>query len=155
MKLSLLLNFVLFLSLGYIYNKYKPKTYVKTSNYGGRLGRGVFANKYYVVGDIIEEGHSIIQNNDDDILKCGIYNDYVYSRTDKGGVAFLLGNAGLYNHHSTNSNAVVRTEDNTFKIIAKKNIMKDEEIFTCYGCNHIDESLHYDYGKSHDINFVN
>lgn len=155
MRLSLILNLVLFISLGYIYNKYKPKTYVKTSNYGGTLGRGVFANKNYVTGDIIEEGYSIIKNNKNDILQCGIYNDYVYTMTDKDGVAFLLGNGGLYNHHSTNSNAIVRTKNNTFTVIAKKNIMKDEEIFTCYGCNHSDESQHYDYGENHKINFIN
>jgi hypothetical protein len=57
----------------------------------------------------------------------------------------------LYNHSINNSNAYLITEGDKFKVFAKKNINKGEEIFTCYGCNHPNSENHYDYAKSHDI----
>jgi SET domain-containing protein len=131
----------------YLLNKNDCKTYVKQSKYGGR---GVFANKHFNENEIIEEGYTIIDGE----LDCGIYRDYIYSRTDTNSNAFLLGNGSLYNHSYKNNNAYVRTINDKFIVYAKKNIEKDDEILVCYGCNHPNKNNHYDYGKSHKINLL-
>lgn len=154
--LSLIINLILVCILIYIlfYSKFYHITnriYIKKSEYGGVLGgRGVFANKFIKKGEIIEEGQTLTSNNIDD-LKCGLYAEYIYTRTDgvnDSGVVFLLGNGGIYNH-SYNNNAVIRTKNDTFTVFAIKDINKDEEIFTCYGGNHPDKNIHFDYITDH------
>ena len=130
------------------------KIFVKKSRFGGKLSRGVFANTYINKGELIEENYLLIGDDENDILKCGIYRDYVYSLTDRDGVGFPLGYGGLYNHSSKNSNAYFITIGDKFKIFAKKNINKGEEILICYGCNHPDTRQHYDYAKNHNLKFI-
>ena len=130
----------------YLFTKHSNKIYIKSSKYGGR---GVFANSNFKTGDIIEQGYSIITGD----LNCGIYTDYIYTRTDVSGVAFLLGYGSLYNH-SYNNNAYIRTIDDKFIVYAKTKINKGDEILTCYGCNHPNKDNHYDYGKDHEINLI-
>jgi hypothetical protein len=151
---SILLNILLLIIILYLLLNDKKNTYIKTSKYGGELSRGVFANINFNKGDIIEEGHTIISADDNTILNCGVYKHYIYSRTDSDGNALLLGDGCLYNHSLTKSNAYVRTNGDKFKVIAKKNINKDEEIFICYGCNHPNSKQHYDYGKDHQVNLI-
>jgi hypothetical protein len=155
--LSLAINFILvgilIYMLFYVNHYYvEKKTYIKQSEYGGVLGgRGVFANRFIKKGEIIEEGQTLTSDNIDD-LKCGLYTEYVYTRTDDisdSGLVFVLGDGGIYNH-SYNNNAVIRTKNDTFTVFAIKDINKDEEIFTCYGCNHQDKTRHYDYLTDHE-----
>ena len=127
------------------------KTYIKESKYGGKLSRGVFANFFIKKGEIIEEHYLILDTMDN--LYCGIYQDYVYTLTDKDDcMGFPLGNGGLYNH-SLNNNAIFRSNKDKFKIIAIKDINKNEEIFTCYGCNHPESNFDGSYMTSRDINY--
>jgi SET domain-containing protein len=132
------------------------KTYIKISPKGGELGgRGVFACQSISKGEIIEEGHLlIIPSNESSSI--GFFRNYIYTITDNGdnsGVALPLGNGCLYNHSYTN-NAIFRSNKDKFKIIAIQDISKDEEIFTCYGCNHPNKERHFDYAKSHGFTFV-
>lgn len=137
----------------YLYINYKnniPKIYVKKSTKGGESGRGVFANKNIKKGEIIEKTYFLMGSMKD--LKVGIYRDYIYKLTDADAVGFPLGNGGLYNT-SKNNNAVVRSYGDRLYVYAIKDIKKDDEIFVCYGCNHPDKNLHYNYEKSHKIKF--
>jgi len=145
----IIINFLLLLYIYYLLNKDYNNIYVKKSKYGGR---GVFANKNFNKGDIIEKGYSIITNIVDD-LKCGIYINYIYTRTDNDGVTLLLGNGSLYNH-SYNNNAYIRTIDDKFIVYSNRNIKKGEEILICYGCNHPDKDNHYNYSISHNIKLL-
>ncbi len=151
--LTCILFYVLFYCRCYHIDK---KVYIKKSDFGGVLGgRGVFANKFIKKGGIIEEGH-LLCSSDDDELKCGIYQHYIYTRTDEdkygGNIVFPLGNGGLYNH-SYNNNAVLRSKNDTFTVFAIKDINKDEEIFTCYGCNVPNQDEHFDYITNHEMQF--
>ena len=134
------------------------KTYIKISPKGGELGgRGVFACQSISKGEIIEEGHLIvIPVNESSSI--GFFHNYIFTITDNGdnkssGLALPLGNGCLYNHSYTN-NAIFRSNKDKFKIIAIQDISKDEEIFTCYGCNHPNKERHFDYAKRHGFTFV-
>lgn len=140
-----LIVFIFYYSNIYFKRADSNKTFVKKSMVGGKLSRGVFANIEIKEGEIIEE-HYLIIDEDYDSMNCGIYSGYIYKLTDKYGVGFALGNGGLYNH-SKDNNAILRTEEDKFKIIATKKINKNEEIFICYGCNHPNVEMHHDYNK--------
>ena len=162
MRMSLLLGIIILLLFIYWMESRNRlcttinKTYIKISPKGGELGgRGIFACQSISKGEIIEEGHLLlIPSNESETI--GIFQYYVYTRTDTGGkngIALPLGNGCLYNHSYTN-NAIFRSFKDKFKIIAIQDISKDEEIFTCYGCNHPNKQDHFDYTKSHDFAFI-
>lgn len=133
------------------------KIYIKMSPKGGELGgRGVFACQSISKGEIIEEGHLIvIPSNESSSI--GFFRNYIFTLTDNeggnSGVALPLGNGCLYNHSYTN-NAIFRSNKDKFKIIAIRDISKDEEIFCCYGCNDSNKERHFDYAKIHGFTFV-
>ncbi len=144
---------VLIILIIYVYFEYennKSKIVIKTSNFGGTFGRGVYANKNIKKDELIETGYLLLYDGENP-LKCGLYKHYLYSLTDRSGVGFPLGTGGLYNHSSTNSNAYFITQDDKFKIFAKKDIGMGEEILLCYGCNHPNQSSHYNYAESHGL----
>lgn len=102
--------------------------YLATSSIGGKYGRGVFSNKNFNVGDLIEQAPYI-----EDKIKnfCGITKDYVFS--SKNGKAVLgFGYVSLYNH-SDEPNASWKVDDKTISIKAIKPIQKDQEITISYG----------------------
>ncbi len=151
----ILIIIILIFTCIYLYIKYQntiPKIYVKKSPKGGETGRGVFANKNIKKGEIIEKTYFLLGDD----LGCGIYNDYLYTLTDKSDSkswGFPLGNGGLYNH-SKNNNAFVRSYGDKLYVYAAKDIKKDEEIFICYGCNHPDKKLHHNYEETFGYEFV-
>ena len=159
MKKEIIYLLIIFILIIFIfYNNFsnnlnnKIKTYIKESKYGGKLSRGVFANCFIKKGEIIEEHYLLLDTFDN--LFCGIYKDYVYTLTgkDDDALGFPLGNGGLYNH-SLNNNAIFRSNKDKFKTIAIKDINKNEEIFTCYGCNHPESTDNEDYMSTRGINY--
>lgn len=154
--INIILFCVLIFLIIYVYffecSNNKSKILVKTSNLGGTFGRGVYAGLPIKKGELIESGYLLLYDGHNP-LKCGIYKHYIYSLTDRAGVGFPLGMGGLYNHSSTNSNAYFITLNDKFEIYAKRDIGVGEEILLCYGCNHPDQSSHYNYAESHGLEF--
>jgi len=101
--------------------------YIDNSNKGGQFGRGVFANKNYKIGDIIEVGPLLVGNNDNMFI--GLYKNYVWKDNKK--ILLLLGYASICNH-SDNNNSDVIFYDTFYKLVAIKDIIKDEEITDTY-----------------------
>ena len=108
-------------------NPTNSNIYIKKSEKGGKLGRGVFASKDFTVGEIIELSPYI----EDDIENFkGVMRDYVFKKDDKA--IAVLGYVSLCNHMDE-PNALWKIIDSNFVIIARYIIKKDEEIFISYG----------------------
>ncbi len=91
--------------------------------------RGMFANKKYFKGDIIEVCPCIIDNNNN---FSGKMRDYLFSY-DKDRSLVAFGYCSMYNH-SDNNNALWKVlPNNKLQIYAVKDIDIGEEIFISYG----------------------
>lgn len=104
------------------------------------IGRGVFAEKEFVEGEIIEVAPTITdcKTNFADRME-----DYLFSHnTDPKCSVIAFGYASMYNHKN-NPTAEWKVNDNdTMEITALTNISKGDEIFISYSD---------DYWKSRDI----
>lgn len=78
-------------------------------------GRCVFADKAYKKDEVIEVCEYItIPQNQIEILKKTIINDYWFGMNgDQGDALIILGNGSLYNH-STSPNMIPAMEQGTF-----------------------------------------
>ena len=145
MKLSVniiicVLLILIFIYLFLLYHDLPNKThskycncnvYIKTSNVGGGFGRGVFAKKKFSKGDVIEYGPGLKGTSEQ--IYCGLYKDYVYQcKDDLQNDMLTLGYGSIYNH-SSNNNASMNMDGQSFYVVANRDIEKDEEIFTHYG----------------------
>lgn len=104
--------------------------YLKTSELGGKYGRGVFANKNFEIGETIELAPYI---EDDTANFKGVIRDYIFSKNgskEKSVVAFGFGS--MYNHSDTPNSRWEVTNEHV-KIQCIKPIKKDEEVFITYG----------------------
>lgn len=104
--------------------------HVKKSQVGGKYGRGVFADRNFKAGEIIE----LCPYIEDKIDKFqGTVRDYVFSKDSEQKIAVVaFGYASLYNH-SDEPNAKWEVTDDHVKISATKDINKDKEILVSYG----------------------
>lgn len=105
--------------------------YIGNSEIGGTYGRGVFANKKYDIGDIIESSPYIIDKLNNFI---GPTRDYVFTINSES-VALAFGYASLYNHSDT-PNARWYFVNDKLVFQAIKTINKNEEILISYGSNY-------------------
>tara|TARA_R110001592_G_scaffold16073_4_gene68806 strand:- start:1434 stop:1826 length:393 start_codon:yes stop_codon:yes gene_type:complete len=111
------------------------KIEVRDSNLSGR---GVFANKDIKAGEILEECHHVILENNFK-LQDPILQTYVFSwpKGSFGGIkasSVVLGMGSIFNHSNDNNADWVTDEiRNLYSFYAIKDIKKDEEIFTNYG----------------------
>jgi SET domain-containing protein len=103
-------------------------TYLKKSKIGGKLGRGVFANKTFKKDDIIEKAPYIEDKTGN---FSGLVRDYIFSKSDSTSV-IAFGFASLYNHSDT-PNALWKISNDYVEIIALNQIEKDSEILISYG----------------------
>jgi hypothetical protein len=101
--------------------------YIGESKKGGEFGRGVFANKPFKKGDILERGPLLVGDNSE--IFCGLYKKYAWGYD--GNLVLPLGYASICNHDDDN-NADVMFHEDTYELIALKDIKKDEEIFDTY-----------------------
>lgn len=96
-------------------------------------GYGVFANKDFKKGELIEQGVASVLNNVD-----GNENPHLFTWSNEIPNlkwAVLSGYAFYYNTSLENKSNTIMIRDfknNTFKIYAKKNIIKDEELLHTY-----------------------
>lgn len=100
----------------------------------GRKGRGVFALKPFLPGDLIERAPLISIDDPKDVaaMTGTVINRYWYE-TDDGGTAVGLGLTSLYNH-SSRANAVYEaaSSDHTVYIVAHRAIKPGAEITINY-----------------------
>lgn len=107
-----------------------PCVSIKYSNKIG--GRGVFSNVEYNKDDIIEIAPAVMQQAK---FNLGNLGDYTFS-LNEGFVLIGCGYTAMYNH-SDKPNAYWTTVDNNkIKIVSKKKILPNEEIFVSYGSNY-------------------
>ena len=129
----LLLTIIFILSI----NTFSTSVYVKTSYIGGTYGRGVFSNKFYYPGEIIEVAPCISEIPPEEYETQSIMRDYVFtSREDNYKKShYCYGFASIYNH-SDNPNAEwsIRGSNNIIKAI--KLIKPGDEITHSYGENY-------------------
>uniref|UniRef100_A0A6C0D0X9 SET domain-containing protein n=1 Tax=viral metagenome TaxID=1070528 RepID=A0A6C0D0X9_9ZZZZ len=102
--------------------------YIGKSKKGGEFGRGVFANKPFKKGEVIESGPMLVDDVSE--LFCGLYKKYVWNHKDNQMI-LVLGYASICNHDDDN-NADVIFYDDWYQLIAIKDIKTDEEITNTY-----------------------
>jgi hypothetical protein len=100
----------------------------------GRKGRGVFATKQFLPGDLIERAPIVIVYDPDDVevVQGTIIESYWYA-VDESSCAIALGYASLFNH-SVRPNAVyrVRSEEQIIDVTALREIKPRTEITINY-----------------------
>lgn len=95
-------------------------------------GRGVFSERRYVAGNLIEEAPYIeIPAKECRHIARTILQYYWYA-LGKNGAAIGLGNTSLYNH-SNDPNASYELSDGLIRIYAVKTILRGDEITIHYG----------------------
>jgi uncharacterized protein len=88
-------------------------------------GRGVFATRRYVKGQLVESCPTV-QLADSEVT--GLFGDYVYTSVKDGDVLLLLGYGMLYNH-SANPNVVcVQDEPSTVTFLALRTVRPGDEL---------------------------
>lgn len=101
----------------------------------GNKGRGVFATRSYIKGDLIEECPVLVLDAQDrDIIdKTKLYN-YYYAWGDDGELAAIaLGYGSLYNHSYTPNARYERDEQkDVIRIVALVKIKAEDEITVNY-----------------------
>jgi hypothetical protein len=135
----IVLNFVLLTILIWYINInsnliYLPyNIYIKQSKVGGDLGRGVFANKIFNQGEIIEKAPYITDSNEN---FHGLIRDYIFNKNvDNKLSCVCFGYASIYNHSDT-PNASWKIMDDYILITAIKEIQINDEILISYGSNY-------------------
>ena len=118
--------------------KNRYKMFNSNTNYIGKSkigGRGVFAGRTYIKGEIVEISPCIADNIT--AFNKGMLKDYIFSHKIPFHI-LSFGYGSMYSH-SDNPNlsyAVSETDDDLHMIFtAKKDIHKDEELFISYGKN--------------------
>jgi hypothetical protein len=113
-----------------IINNYS-NIYLKKSKIGGKLGRGIFANKNFNKDEVIEKAPYI----EDKISAFnGLIRDYIFGKNSNNAIV-AFGYASLYNHSDT-PNATWNITDDYLEIKSIKPIIKDTEIVISYGNNY-------------------
>lgn len=98
-------------------------------------GRGVFATKKFIAGEIIEECPVIfINENEEKYIQKTILGKYIYAwHDDKNDGAIILGYGSIYNHsYSPNAEYVRDYKNNLLIYKAIENISVGDEITVNY-----------------------
>lgn len=104
--------------------------YLKKSNIGGKMGRGVFANKNFNKDEIIEKAPYIEDKTDN---FNGLIRDYIFNKNPTKKISIVsFGYGSLYNHSDT-PNATWKITDDYLVITAIKPIEQNAEILVSYG----------------------
>ena len=95
------------------------------------MGRGVFAEKSFVEGEVIEIAPTISDNT---TKFTGLMSKYLFGDiTDPTRRVIAFGYASMYNHKKSPNARWILKSNETIEIKAACNITKDEEIFISYG----------------------
>lgn len=122
----------------YVYISYKSPSkttsdlIIKESKIKG-AGRGVYANKNYKQGEIIETCPMIdvdVNTTPDD----HILQDYIFDHiTDENKRVLVFGYGSMYNHSDDYNVDYDQTQENTMVYTANRDIQKGEELYISYG----------------------
>ena len=122
----------------YVYISYKSPSetmsnlIIKQSKIKG-AGRGVYANKNYKQGEIVETCPMIevdINTTPDD----HILQDYIFDHiTDENKRVLVFGYGSMYNHSDDYNVDYDQTQENTMVYTANRDIQKGEELYISYG----------------------
>ena len=96
----------------------------------GRHGRGVFATRRYVKGQLIESCPTV-EVPDADVT--GRLDDYVYSSVKDGEVLIVLGYGMLYNHSANPNVEYFQDEPSVIMFRALRTVMPGDELTIDYG----------------------
>ena len=104
-----------------------------------KYGRGVFADKEFVKGDLIEVCPVLLLSEHDIHMAWVAHSSMLeryYFDYDEKHSAIALGYGSLYNHsNNANANYSSNTLDQEVVIYARKKIKKGSQIFINYGYN--------------------
>jgi hypothetical protein len=107
-----------------------------TIKYSNKInGRGIFANKDYKKGDILEICPCIKVTMVTKIIDEKPLNNYAYSINDEFSL-IGVGYCSMYNHSDSPNTEWTIMNDNQLKIEVLRDIQKSEEIFISYGKNY-------------------
>jgi SET domain-containing protein len=96
----------------------------------GRRGRGVFATRRFVKGELIESCPTV-ELADAEVT--GRLNDYVYTSVKDGDVVLVLGFGMLYNHAARPNVEYVQDEPSMMEFLALRAIATGDELTIDYG----------------------
>ena len=96
----------------------------------GPHGRGVFATRRFVKGQLVENCPTV-EVPDADVT--GRLDDYVYSSVNDGDVLFVLGYGMLYNHSPDPNVEYVQDDPSVLRFQALRTVQPGEELTIDYG----------------------
>jgi hypothetical protein len=96
-----------------------------------RIGRGVFAEKPFTVGEVIELAPTI---SDCKTKFTGRTSDYLFRHCNNPNCSVVaFGYASMYNHSNNPSASWKHKPNDTMEVTALCDIKKGDEIFVSYG----------------------
>jgi hypothetical protein len=96
----------------------------------GRHGRGVFAERHFAAGDVVETCPTV-QVPDGDVT--GGLRDYVFSSLEQGDVVLALGYGMLYNHSADPNVEYEQDEPSSITFVARRALQPGDELTIDYG----------------------
>ena len=118
-------------------------------------GRGVFANRQFKAGEVIEDAPVIVLPPADleALKRTQLYGYFFQWNTPEGpGGAICLGLGSIYNHSAEPNAKYIRVfEKNLLRFVALRTIFENEEIFTNYNGNPKDKSALWFESKSAEV----
>ena len=96
----------------------------------GRHGRGVFATRRFVKGQLVERCPTV---EVDDSEVTGRLGDYVYTSVNEGDLLLVLGYGMLYNHSADPNVEYLQDEPSTMRFVALGDIAAGDELTIDYG----------------------
>ena len=116
-------------------------------------GRGVFAGRRFVEGELVEACPVLVFPADEvEYLEQTALRGYYYEWDEEGGVGLALGLGSLYNHSATpNARTEVDCDEGFVRYFARRDIEAGEEITIDYTGGHGDASdLWFDPAETGD-----
>jgi uncharacterized protein len=96
----------------------------------GAHGRGVFATRRYLKGQLVESCPTV-ELPDSDVT--GRLGDYVYSSVNDDDVLLVLGYGMLYNHSENPNVEYVQDDPSTMRFLALRTVRPGDELTIDYG----------------------
>ena len=96
----------------------------------GRRGRGVFAQRRFVKGELVESCPTVAVRDSEVTGRLG---DYVYTSVKEGDVLLVLGYGMLYNHSEDPNVEYVQEDPSTIDFVALRSVKPGDELTIHYG----------------------
>jgi hypothetical protein len=96
----------------------------------GRHGRGVFATRRFIAGELVESCPTVEVPATDVTGRLG---DYIYSSVNDGKIVLVLGYGMLYNHSADPNVEYIQDEPTTIEFHARRAVEPGDELTISYG----------------------